>query len=349
MQFQSTECLCRTFATSIVISHHFLTMQVYRNADSLPVFKNAVITIGTFDGVHTGHRQIIDQLRQEAQQIDGETVIITFDPHPRKVLNAASDIKLINTTDEKIELLAQQDIDHLVIVPFTGEFSKLTAEEYVSEFLVKKFHPHTIIIGYDHRFGSGRKGDYHLLENLSPVFNYVLREIPVHVLNAISVSSTSIRQAIIHTDIATANELLGYHFFFEGKVVEGDKLGRNLGYPTANLYIENQEKLLPGNGVYAVETEVRDESINITQKNPVSKSVSRLKGMMNIGTRPTVGGTKKVIEVNIFDFNDDLYQKTLRVYVSAHLREEQKFNGLEALKNQLAKDKEQAIAYLSHQ
>jgi riboflavin kinase/FMN adenylyltransferase len=315
-------------------------MQVYRNSDDLTIFKNAVITIGTFDGVHTGHQQVIEQLKNEAAKINGEAAIVTFDPHPRKVVNAASGIKLINTTNEKIELLEQKGIDHLVIVPFTDAFSKLTAEEYVSEFLIKKFHPHTIIIGYDHRFGAGRKGDYHLLENLSEAFQYVLREIPVHILNTISVSSTRIREAIAGGNMEAANELLGYPFFFEGLVVEGNKLGRKIGYPTANLNIGNDEKLIPGDGVYAVEVEIKDNTTDKQNKNT-------LKGMMNIGFRPTVDGSKRIIEVNIFDFDKDIYGKTLRVHVKKILRGEQKFSGLDALKEQLARDRAESVAYFS--
>jgi len=311
-------------------------MQVYKNPDDLTFSKNAVITIGTFDGVHTGHKQVIEQLKNEAANINGETVIVTFDPHPRKVVNIAAGIKLINTTEEKIELLSKKEIDHLVIVPFTDAFSKLTAEEYISEFLIKKFHPHTIIIGYDHRFGSGRKGDYHLLENLSETFHYVLREIPVHILNTISVSSTRIRDAITRGDMEVANELLGYSFFFEGVVVEGNKLGRKIGYPTANLSIDNEEKLIPGDGVYAVEVESKETGLT-------------KQGMMNIGFRPTVDGTKRIIEVNIFDFDEDIYGKKLRIHVKKFLRGEQKFSGLEALKNQLAKDKSESMAYFHHE
>jgi riboflavin kinase/FMN adenylyltransferase len=313
-------------------------MEVYKGTDQLPIFRNAVVTIGTFDGVHSGHQQIIGQLKEEAAKINGETVIITFDPHPRRIVNAATPVKLINTPEEKIELLSKKGIGHLVVVPFTEAFSQLTAGQYISEFLVAKFHPHTMIIGYDHRFGKGREGDYHLLENWSERFHYTLREIPVHVLHAVSVSSTRIREAITNTEIAIANELLGYTFFFEGTVTEGDHLGRKIGYPTANLKIENEEKLIPGNGVYAVEAGIRNAG--------EPESYPLLKGMMNIGLRPTVGGTKKVIEVNIFDFDEDIYGKTLRVYVKKHLRSEQKFSGLDALKEQLAKDKAQAIEFL---
>jgi riboflavin kinase / FMN adenylyltransferase len=316
----------------------FSIMQVHRNSTSFPPFRQAVVTIGTFDGVHTGHQQIIEQLKNEASRIHGETVIITFHPHPRKIVNSSSNIKLINTLEEKIELLADRGIDHLVIVPFTESFSQLTAQEYIREFLVEKFHPHTIIIGYDHRFGKERKGDFHMMEDFSEAFGYVLLEIPVHVLHAISVSSTRIREAVSRGEVEAANELLGYDFFFEGKVVVGNKLGRTIGYPTANLQVENEEKLLPGDGVYAVKVELGVHS-GSTQKSYA--------GMMNIGMRPTIDGSTRVIEVNIFDFEGDLYGQTLRVYSKRHLRGEQKFNGLEALKQQLTKDKQQAASLLS--
>ncbi len=221
-------------------------MKVYRAAGELPVFRNAVVTIGTFDGVHTGHQQIIQQLKQEATAIGGETVIITFDPHPRQVIfGSTKKIQLINTLDEKIELLAKQGIDHLAVMPFTESFSQFTAEQYIREFLVAQFRPHTIIIGYDHRFGKGRAGDYHLMEAFSADCGYQLKEIPVHLINLLSVSSTRIRSAISEADISTANELLGYPFFFEAKVVAGARLGRTIGYPTANLQVENDEKIVP--------------------------------------------------------------------------------------------------------
>ena len=315
-------------------------MLIHRNTDHLPAFRRAVITIGTFDGVHTGHQQLLEQMKHEAFRIDGETVIITFHPHPRKIVAGASgEIRLINTLEEKIGLLARQKVDHLVIVPFTEAFSQLTAEQYVKEFLLEKFHPHTIIIGYDHQFGKGRKGDYHLLEAFSATEGFKLQEIPVHLLDAISVSSTRIREAIGRSDLATANTLLGYDFFFSGRVVEGNKLGRTIGYPTANLQIENPEKLLPGDGVYAVELEIVPDS-------GLAEDKGRLLGMMNIGLRPTVDGARRVIEVNIFDFTGDLYGTVLRVFLKKYLRGEQKFSGLEALKEQLAKDKEQAESVL---
>jgi len=318
-------------------------MHIYRDIDQLPVFRRAVITIGTFDGVHTGHQQILEQLQQEAARIDGETVIITFHPHPRKVVKGtAAPIRLINTPEEKIALLGWKKVDNLVIVPFTEAFSQLTAEQYIKEFLLEKFHPHTIIIGYDHRFGQGRLGDYHLLEDFSRREGFVLQEIPVHLLHAVSVSSTRIREAIGKADIATANELLGYDFFFSGKVMEGKKLGRTIGYPTANLEVSDPEKLIPGDGVYAVEL----EDVTASGGVPTVGSSVRWKGMMNIGMRPTVNGLNRTIEVNIFELNEDLYGRTLRVYLKKHLRGEQKFAGLDALKEQLAKDKINAIAAL---
>src|SRR5215213_8497483 len=211
-------------------------MQVHRNIDALPHIEDAVVTIGTFDGVHEGHKQIISQLRDEARQVNGQTVLITFHPHPRKVLsNDSKPIQLINTLDEKIELLAGQGLDHLVVVPFTKEFSNLSADEYINDFLIGKFHPHTVIIGYDHRFGHDRKGDYLLLEKYAAHADFRLKEIPAYVIDSLTVSSTRIREAIRSGNIHTANELLGYDFFFEGKVIEGNKLGRTLGYPTANL------------------------------------------------------------------------------------------------------------------
>ena len=313
-------------------------MKIHRNIDELPVFRNAVVTIGTFDGVHQGHRQILNQLKEEAAKIMGETVIITFHPHPRKVLRSEKPrIQLINTIEEKTELLSNEGINHLVIVPFTQEFSKLTAKEYVEDFLVKKFHPHTVIIGYDHHFGQGREGDYRLLEQYEKEGAFKLNEIPEHILNASGVSSTRIRAAILNGKIEEANELLGYSFFFEGLVVEGDKLGRKLGYPTANLKVEEEEKLVPGNGVYAVE---------VSRESGVGSRESRLKGMMNIGVRPTLGGTRRVIEVNIFDFDQDIYGKRLRVYVKKRLRDEVKFDGLEELKVQLANDKLETLKAL---
>jgi riboflavin kinase/FMN adenylyltransferase len=318
-------------------------MKVYFSIDSIPAFKKAVVTIGTFDGVHTGHKTILEQLKREAARIGGETVIITFHPHPRKVIvSGQPGIQLINTIDEKIELLDKNGIDHLVVVPFTDTFAQQAPEDYIEQFLVEKFHPHTVIIGYDHRFGKNRKGDYKLLEVYSQRLGFSLMEIPAHVINDNTVSSTRIREAILQGNTDVANTLLGYDFFFEGTVVDGNKLGRTLGYPTANLRIENEEKLVPGNGIYAVQAEI------VKGQRAEGKGQRILNGMMSIGVRPTIGGTDRVIEVNIFDFNENIYGATLRVYIKKYLRSEVKFNGLDALVEQLAKDKEDTLKVLGN-
>ena len=263
-------------------------MKVHYKLPSLPVFKNAVITIGTFDGVHMGHRQVLAKLKQEAINAGGESVLITFDPHPRKIIQtAAQPIKLINTLNEKIELLEEFGIDHLVIIEFTQSFSEQSAEEYIRDFLIRQFQPHTIIIGYDHRFGKNRAGDYKLLEKMADVYHYQLKEISAHELNEIKISSTRIREALMQGNMDDANRLLGYTFFFSGEVIDGDKLGRLLGYPTANLKITDAEKIIPGDGIYAVYATYEQ---------------TKYKGMMSIGFRPTVNGTKRVVEKNHFYF-----------------------------------------------
>jgi riboflavin kinase/FMN adenylyltransferase len=318
----------------IALALPLIMIQVHRDLEQLPNFNKAVITIGTFDGVHLGHQQIIKQLEAEALQIGGETVIITFHPHPRKVVfEGKREIKILTTLDEKIELLGGKGVDHLVVCPFNELFSNQTATEYVENFLVKKFKPHTIIIGYDHRFGKDRAGNYQLLEELGLKYNYRVKEIPQHVINEVTISSTKVREALFNGDVDTANKLLGYDYFFEGTVVEGKRIGRRIGYPTANVLVEDEEKLVPGYGVYAVEVSL-------------DKEVLRLKGMMNIGTNPTVGGTTRTIEVNIFEFNENVYGRRMRVFVKAFLRPEIKFDGIEELVDQLAQDKVDAIAKL---
>ncbi|MFM2138331.1 MAG: hypothetical protein RJA57_638 [Bacteroidota bacterium] len=310
-------------------------MKVHYDLDQLPAFRNAVITIGTFDGVHLGHRQVLNRLKDEAQRIQGETVIITFDPHPRRVVSSAIlGIRLINTLDEKVRLLSDLGIDHLVVVPFTDVFANQPAEQYLSAFLIDRFHPHTIIIGYDHRFGRDRRGDYRLLEKYANQYSYQLREIPKHVREDIAISSTNIREAILHCDVSTASRLLGYNYFFSGEVVHGNKLGRKLGYPTANLQVLDPEKLVPADGIYAVLVELDD-------------APGMLKGMMSIGFRPTVDGKKRVIEVNIFDFDREIYGQTLTVHLKKYLREEKKFDGLEALVRQMDQDKAHSLQALS--
>lgn len=314
-----------------------LSMLVHRSIDAIPSFKNAVMTIGTFDGVHLGHQKIIEQLKKEAIAVNGETVLITFDPHPRSVIHAR-DIHILNTLNEKIELLQQAGIDHVVVIPFTEVFADQTAMDYVQNFLVKIFAPHTIVIGYDHKFGKNRSGNYTLLESLSSKYNFRVKEIPQQILQEASISSTTIREALTNHNIAKANALLGYSYFFEGKVIEGDKRGRSIGFPTANLLIDNIEKLIPSDGVYAVTAYI----VN----NP-STMIYRLKGMMNIGVRPTINEPQHTIEVHLFDFDENIYEKYIRVYVHQYLRSEQKFDGLEMLKAQLLTDKTAALIALN--
>ena len=326
-------------------------MQVHRDIDNLPLFRNAVITIGTFDGVHVGHRQIINKLKVEAIKVNGESVIITFHPHPRKIISSAIlGVRLINTLEEKIEVLSGLGIDHLVIVPFTDAFANQPAEEYVRDFLFEKFHPHTVIIGYDHRFGRERLGDYKLLEKMAPQLGFIIKEIPKHILDEIAISSTNIREAVLHTDIEMANKLLGYTFFFEGEVVHGNKLGRQLGYPTANLKVQDPEKIIPGDGIYAVYVDIDRKSSTTnddhTEVNSIPADKAPYKGMMSIGFRPTVDGKKRVIEVNVFDFNKDIYEKTIRVFVKKFLRAEVKFNNLEELVKQIDQDKIERLKVL---
>lgn len=326
-------------------------MQVHRDIDSLPLFQNAVVTIGTFDGVHVGHRQIINKLKVEALKIKGESVIITFHPHPRKIISSAIlGVRLINTLEEKIEVLSGLGIDHLVIVPFTDAFANQPAEDYIRNFLFEKFRPDTIIIGYDHRFGRERLGDYKLLEKVAPQFGFKIKEIPKHILDEIAISSTNIREAVLHTDIEMANRLLGYTFFFEGEVVHGNKLGRQLGYPTANLKVQDPEKIIPGDGIYAVYVDMKRRSAikdeERTEVNSIPGESVQYKGMMSIGFRPTVDGKKRVIEVNVFDFNKDIYGETIRVYVKKFLRAEVKFNSLEDLVKQIDQDKIETLRVL---
>ena len=302
-------------------------MQVHKELSQLPHFNNAVITIGTFDGVHLGHQQIIKQLKETAQKINGETVIITFNPHPRSVIGTyGGHVALLNSIEEKIYLLDAAGIDHLIIVPFTKEFASKTADEYCRDFIYQHFKPHTIIIGYDHRFGKNRVGDYHLLEEIGLELGFQVMEIDEKVLNDIIISSTGIRNALLNNDIDIANDFLGYPYFFEGEVVHGNQLGRSIGYPTANISLNTNEKLLPADGVYAVSLNIKPTN------NPI------LYGMMNIGFRPTVDGKKRLVEVNIFNFSKEIYGKTLQIHVHAFLRNEVKFSGIDALITQLEGD-----------
>ncbi|WP_160712597.1 bifunctional riboflavin kinase/FAD synthetase [Chitinophaga solisilvae] len=309
-------------------------MQVHRDLNHLPEFRNAVVTIGTFDGVHTGHRFIIQQLEQAAADCDGETVIVTFDPHPREVLMPKpNNIRLLTTLPEKIALLEQAGIDHLVVVPFTKAFSELSAREYLEDFLVARFKPNTIIIGYDHRFGHNREGGLELLEAEQQVYGFRLIEIPQQVVNDLTVSSTKIRKSLQEGQVQLANELLGYPYFLTGEVIHGDKMGRQLGYPTANLQLPDERKLIPAEGIYAVRVQLAGHS-------------NLLPAVMSIGFRPTFNGTDLRLEVHLFDFNEDLYGKLLTVYFIAYIRSNQKFDNIDDLVVQMDKDSAQSRAIL---
>ena len=309
-------------------------MQVYYDINNLPKFQNAIVTIGTFDGVHIGHQQVIAQLKQEAKRTGGETVIVTFHPHPRAIVNEGKKaVSVLTTLSEKIFLLEQFGIENLVVIPFDESFSNQTAEGYVRDFLYAKLHPHTVIIGFDHRFGKGRIGDYRLLEEEGKVLGFEVKEIPEKLLNEIKISSTHIREALHHKELAKANTLLGYDYFFEGIVVKGNQLGRKLGYPTANIDVQDADKLIPADGVYVVE---------------VLWENKKLQGMMNIGFRPVVQGTHRTIEVNIFDFNNDIYGQTLKVIMKKFMRDEVNFNGLPALVEQLHRDKEMSLDFFKN-
>lgn len=309
-------------------------MQVHRDLKKLPAFRNAVITIGTFDGVHTGHQHILQQLQEAAHACNGETVIITFDPHPREVLAGDKTVRLLTTLEEKISLLAHWGIHHLVVVPFTREFSELSATAYLEDFLISTFRPHTIIIGYDHRFGHNREGGLELLEAEQEKYGFRLLEIPQQVIHDAAVSSTRIRKSLQEGDVRLASELLGYPYFLQGKVVHGDKMGRKLGFPTANIALNDYRKLIPAQGVYAV-------TVSVGNDGPL------LQGALNIGTRPTFNGSELRIEVFILDFDREIYDAAIRVDFLEYIRSDRRFDSVEALVVQMKNDVEQARAIAS--
>ena len=304
-------------------------MKIYNHIDEFKQIHNAVVTIGTFDGVHIGHQKIISRLREVAKKRGGETVILTFFPHPRMILHPDDlNIKLISTMEEKAEKLAGLGVDHLIITPFTRDFSNLRPQEYIKEILVDKIGTQQIIIGYDHRFGKDRSGGLKELQTFAADFGFSVEEIPEQDVHDVAVSSTKIRNAILSGDVKTAGDFLGYAFQLTGKVIKGDQLGRVLGFPTANLFIEENYKLIPSDGIYAVSIEFRTEDTNL----------KTAKGMAYIGHRPTINGMSRNIEVNIFDFDEDIYGQTIRIKFIKHLRGDQKFNSLEELRKQLIKD-----------
>ncbi|MGJ8715990.1 MAG: bifunctional riboflavin kinase/FAD synthetase [Maribacter stanieri] len=290
-----------------------------------------VITIGTFDGVHIGHLKILNKIINHAKSTALKSSVLTFFPHPRMVLQKDTNIKLLNTIDEKITILEKLGLDVLIIHPFTREFSRLTATEFVRDILVNTLNIKKVIIGYDHRFGRNRTANISDLITFGSTYNFTVDEIPAQEIDDVSVSSTKIRKALEDGDIETANSYLGYEYMLTGTIIKGKGIGKQLGYPTANLYIAEDYKLIPKNGAYVVNSSISDKTIY---------------GMMNIGYNPTVNGTEKSIEINFFDFDTDLYHQKIQINILVRLRDEHKFESIEALKAQLAKDKEKSIEFI---
>lgn len=310
-------------------------MKVYRHLNEFQKVNDAVVTIGTFDGVHIGHRKIISRLTEVANQINGESVILTFFPHPRMILNPEDvNLKLITTINEKAQLLEKLGVDHLIITPFTRDFSNLSAETYIKQILVDKIGTSKIIIGYDHHFGKDREGNLQQLQKFASEYHYEVEEIPEQDIHDVAVSSTQIRQALIKGDVETANDFLGYPFSLFGQVIKGDQLGRTMGFPTANLLIEENYKLIPGDGIYAVKVKVNSDS-------------QLYNGMAYIGNRPTINGMSRNIEVNIFDFSQDIYRQYITIEFHHFIREDIRFDNIDNLKIQITNDKESAITLLS--
>jgi riboflavin kinase/FMN adenylyltransferase len=305
-------------------------MKKHLNIQEFKAVKKAIITIGTFDGVHLGHQKILHKIAEQAGLFNYESVVLTFFPHPRMVLGKDTTIKLLNTLEEKEKLIEKTGIDHLIIQKFDEAFSNLSAADFVKQILVDKLNSGKIIIGYDHKFGKGRTADINNLIEFGKQFNFEVEEISAEEIGDIAVSSTKIRKALLEGNIQLVNQYLGYTFEFTGKVIEGKKIGRTIQFPTANISIEKNYKLLPKNGVYIITSKI--DNINYH-------------GMMNIGTNPTLGENQQTIEVHFFDFNQNIYNKKLTIKVLDKIREEQKFDSLEALQLQLNKDQTFSKSY----
>lgn len=307
-------------------------MKVYHTLESFEPLPSVVVTSGTFDGVHQGHRKILSRLSEVAAQQRGETVVLTFWPHPRMVVSEDSHgLQLLSTIEEKIELFRELKIDHLLISPFTRAFSELSPTEFIQQVLVDRIGTKRFVIGYDHRFGRNREGSFDFLQKVAPDYGFQVEEIPRQDIDELAISSTRIRKALLAGEVQIANDLLGRPYRFSGVVVKGKQLGRTLGYPTANIDVKENYKLIPANGVYAVKVQHQENIHN---------------GMLNIGIRPTVDGTSRTIEVNLFDFDQDIYGERLTVELVAYLRPEMKFGSLEQLVAQIEKDKMKAVQAL---
>ena len=308
-------------------------MKIFHSINEFHSDKKTIVTLGTFDGVHIGHTEILKKLTQNTHDGEFESTVLTFFPHPRTVLQGKSDLKLLNTINEKISLLENIGIENLIIHPFDEKFADLSAEEFAKTILVDQLQVQKIIIGYDHRFGKNRTADINDLITFGTQFGFEVEQISAQEIDAISISSTKIRNALELGDIDLANQYLGYSYFLSGTVVKGKQLGRTIGFPTANIELDEDYKLVPKNGVYIVCAKIDNQLVN---------------GMMNIGFNPTVEGKNKTIEVHLFDFNSDLYNHKIKISILHPIRSEQKFESVTVLKQQLIKDKEFSIQYLSN-
>ncbi|GAB3898646.1 bifunctional riboflavin kinase/FAD synthetase [Larkinella knui] len=309
-------------------------MKIYHGTDTFQPIPNAVVTSGTFDGVHLGHQKILTRLTEIARRGDqaGETVVLTFWPHPRTVVsNDSQGLKLLSTLEEKTELLAAAGVDNLVVIPFTRSFSELSSAEFIEQILVDKIGTKKLVIGYDHHFGRNREGSFEYLQQHAPEYGFEIEEIPRQDVEDVGVSSSKIRTALLDGDLKTATKFLGRPYSLSGTIVKGQQLGRTIGFPTANIQVDDPSKLVPANGIYATEVIYKGE---------------KLGGAMSIGTRPTVGGTYRTIEVFIFDFNQEIYGEHLTVRFIEYLRPELKYDGLPALVVQMKLDVEKAKTIL---
>ena len=308
-------------------------MKVYHSISDFQNVSRPILTTGTFDGVHFGHKIIIDRLKEIAKNQNGETVLLTFSPHPRMVLFPDDhNLQLINTLDEKIKLLEQAGIEHLIIHPFTMAFSRTTSMQFVRDIIVNELNTHKLVIGYNHHFGRNREGSFEHLKEYAPLYGFEVEEISAQLIDDVSISSTKIRNSLLSGDVSKAADYLGYNYPLKGQVIEGQQIGRTLGFPTANLKVLDGSKLIPKDGVYAVHVEVKRQTF---------------KGMMNIGDNPSLISKKHSLEVHIFDFDSDIYDEQIEVRFIKHIREEISFDNLDALKIQLEQDEDTAKAILS--
>lgn len=307
-------------------------MKIFNSIQAFHSNKKTIVTIGTFDGVHVGHKKILERITHSAETLDCESLVLTFFPHPRMVLHENSEMKQLNTIDEKSSLLEMAGIDNLIIHPFDKEFSRLTAEDFVKQVLIEKFNLKKIIIGHDHRFGRNRTADIDDLMVFGQTYGFEVEQISAEEIDDVAISSTKIRSALLEGNTSLASEYLGYNYILTGTVVKGKQLGRTIGFPTANIHIQEEYKLIPQSGVYIVKSTINSKVVF---------------GMMNIGVNPTVDGTSQTIEIHFFDYNGNLYNQKITIALLQRIRSEQKFKSVEALKDQLATDKETALSFIS--